>query len=304
MHEINNGNMDQRIGPGKYSSEFLEINNTFNGMLDQIQQLKIDVYEQQLERQKIQLQHLQLQINPLCDIEMPQETGLELLAWVRENAPGTVSALLTCHASFQYAQRAIALGCSDYLLKPVIKRELGAFVQKAVSSIAKKSETERYVRLGQNWVGNSDSMIRSFWEDICSYAVSPNRRSVENTLATRQIGFSAEMKVIPILVQVREWKEGLSVRDAKRMEFALKNSAAELILQGEGSGVAFGRKDGQIILLRYLNSDSMCTVQDINQLCTELIAIANSYLVCDLCCFFANAVHIYELGDAVAELDI
>ncbi len=40
------------------------VNHTFNGMMEQIQELRIHVYEEQLNKQKAELQHLQLQINP------------------------------------------------------------------------------------------------------------------------------------------------------------------------------------------------------------------------------------------------
>ena len=42
----------------------------------------------------------------LCDIEMPQSSGLELLAWCKDNAPETETIILTCHAQFSYAQTA------------------------------------------------------------------------------------------------------------------------------------------------------------------------------------------------------
>ncbi|MFD1903234.1 response regulator [Paenibacillus rhizoplanae] len=60
----------------------------------------------------------------ICDIEMPGRSGLELLAWVKQSAPGTLTIMLTCHADFEYAQRAIYHGAFHYLLKPVDYEEL------------------------------------------------------------------------------------------------------------------------------------------------------------------------------------
>jgi Response regulator containing CheY-like receiver domain and AraC-type DNA-binding domain len=74
----------------------------------------------------------------ICDIEMPQGNGLELLAWVSENYSSTKSILLTCHSDFQYAKEAIHLGSLEYLLKPVIFSELKDVVRKAISIIAKE----------------------------------------------------------------------------------------------------------------------------------------------------------------------
>lgn len=44
--------------------EFLNINETFNTMADNIHQLKIEKYEAELRRQKMELRNLQLQIRP------------------------------------------------------------------------------------------------------------------------------------------------------------------------------------------------------------------------------------------------
>ncbi|OKP80755.1 two-component sensor histidine kinase [Paenibacillus helianthi] len=64
MNRINKGFVNVRIGNNNTSDEFLLVNQTFDRMMSQIEELKINVYEEQLSKQKAELQHLQLQINP------------------------------------------------------------------------------------------------------------------------------------------------------------------------------------------------------------------------------------------------
>lgn len=64
MKRIRDGNLDLRIQPFRTSDEFQLVNDTFNNMMSQIQELRIHVYEEQMSKQKAELQHLQLQINP------------------------------------------------------------------------------------------------------------------------------------------------------------------------------------------------------------------------------------------------
>ncbi len=64
MKRIGEGSMGTRIEPFRTSDEFGAVNRHFNEMIEQIQELKISVYEEQLSKQKAELQHLQLQINP------------------------------------------------------------------------------------------------------------------------------------------------------------------------------------------------------------------------------------------------
>ncbi|HHV11663.1 MAG TPA: response regulator [Clostridiales bacterium] len=55
----------------------------------------------------------------LSDIEMPEESGIRLLEWVREKGYDTECIFLTCHDEFKYAQKALKLEGFDYLLKPI-----------------------------------------------------------------------------------------------------------------------------------------------------------------------------------------
>lgn len=61
---IENGNLDYRIENHNFSNEFLLVNEAFNSMVSQIKQLKIEVYEEQIQKQKSELEYLQMQIRP------------------------------------------------------------------------------------------------------------------------------------------------------------------------------------------------------------------------------------------------
>ncbi len=64
LRKLENGEKDYRIGKHKYAMEFLHINQSFNDMANQIENLKIENLEQELLKNKIELQNLQLQIRP------------------------------------------------------------------------------------------------------------------------------------------------------------------------------------------------------------------------------------------------
>jgi len=64
MNRIQQGNLDTQIKQFPTSMEFKTVNETFNNMIEQIKNLRINVYEEQLNKQKAELQHLQLQIKP------------------------------------------------------------------------------------------------------------------------------------------------------------------------------------------------------------------------------------------------
>lgn len=60
----------------------------------------------------------------LCDIEMPGESGLSLVEFVKENYPASECIMVTCHADFNYIKKAMKCKVFDYILKPIDYEEL------------------------------------------------------------------------------------------------------------------------------------------------------------------------------------
>ena len=60
----------------------------------------------------------------VTDIEMPMGSGLSLLRWIRDEKIEIACIFQTCHESFAFAREALALGSSDYLVKPVRETEI------------------------------------------------------------------------------------------------------------------------------------------------------------------------------------
>jgi len=88
----------------------------------------------------------------LCDIEMPQRSGLELYEWVCAKYPDIDCIFITGHANFQYAQQALRLGSIDYLLKPVPYPELERCLQNAIYRISERKREERILQYGEGWM--------------------------------------------------------------------------------------------------------------------------------------------------------
>ncbi|MCR2803826.1 sensor histidine kinase [Paenibacillus soyae] len=64
MRRLGEGNLHAKLEVSTVPDEFQLVNQTFNQMISQIEELKINVYEEQLSKQRAELKHLQLQINP------------------------------------------------------------------------------------------------------------------------------------------------------------------------------------------------------------------------------------------------
>lgn len=64
MKSLGDGNLEVRLQSNNACEEFKTLNKTFDNMIEQIQSLKIDIYEERVQSQKAELQYLKLQVNP------------------------------------------------------------------------------------------------------------------------------------------------------------------------------------------------------------------------------------------------
>ncbi|MBS1317055.1 MAG: response regulator [Lachnospiraceae bacterium] len=71
----------------------------------------------------------------ICDIEMPNGTGLDLARWLSEHHPDILILFLTCHSDFSFAKEAISYHAFAYLLKPFDTEEIRQSITDAIRQI-------------------------------------------------------------------------------------------------------------------------------------------------------------------------
>ena len=84
----------------------------------------------------------------LTDIEMPDETGLDLIKWINEQHPDILRIMLTSHADFSYAQESIKLGCFDYIIQPAPYDEIENSLRKAIKKIKLNRQESSSIPMG------------------------------------------------------------------------------------------------------------------------------------------------------------
>src|SRR6218665_1988570 len=68
----------------------------------------------------------------ICDVNLPDADGFQVLEWVVANKPETAVILLTGYGTIESAVELIRIGAFDYLTKPVIDDELNLAIQRAM----------------------------------------------------------------------------------------------------------------------------------------------------------------------------
>lgn len=96
----------------------------------------------------------------ITDIKMPFMDGLQLSKIVRERMPWVKIIILSGHDEFEYAQQAIKLGVTDYLLKPITAQNFQAALQKLAAQLAREKEEHEKLKKLQAQVEENRATLR------------------------------------------------------------------------------------------------------------------------------------------------
>ena len=93
----------------------------------------------------------------IADIQMPDLDGLTFIERAKALRQGkrTQFILLSGYAEFSYAERAISLGVSDYLLKPLANEALARAMKRLWDSWRKRPDVRRLPHPESGWPGPS-----------------------------------------------------------------------------------------------------------------------------------------------------
>ncbi|MCM1027365.1 MAG: AraC family transcriptional regulator [Roseburia sp.] len=123
----------------------------------------------------------------LCDIEMPDESGLELIAWVNEHAPDTECIILSCHDEFDFARQAVQLRCQDYILKPVRYEFLTEVLARTMRIVAEKHRQSTLEGYGKIYIENIAQTRKEESADVVDQVVEYIEQHLSEELGVRQL---------------------------------------------------------------------------------------------------------------------
>lgn len=242
----------------------------------------------------------------ICDIEMPEGNGLELLTWVREESPFTESIFLTCHADFEYAKKAIQLGSLDYMLKPARFDELQAVVEKAINKIKTVKEfddyKEKYEHYLQLWSLYEPLLIERFWLDLLSEKIAADPNEIREILDEKKIPYKESLQFLPILISIQRWHNELNPQDEKIMEFAIRDVAGSLLIKGDQQAQVIQIRKGILVAILPIGDQAITCLELIKKDCQAYIDFCRQDLYCDLSCYIGELVAIHNMPTMIDSL--
>lgn len=196
----------------------------------------------------------------ITDIKMPFMDGLQLSKILRERMPWLKIVILSGHDEFNFAQSAVKLGVSEYLLKPITAVEIHQVLQRIAAQLDQEQAEREKLKQLQNQIQDNLTLQR---ERLLFQLVVGGVSSTEAIEQCQQLGLNiiapyylvlllkvkAETAVPPLeyndYQQIRAHVAGLA--RAYTGAFLTQKSAEELLLIMTGDDLERLRQDGAFL---------------------------------------------------------
>ncbi|MFP4975906.1 response regulator [Paenibacillus sp. CN-4] len=249
------------------------------------------------------LEHHQVQIL-ISDIEMPQGSGLELLAWIREHNYSVQAIFLTNYADFNYAQKAIELQSFEYFLKPIEFDKLMLIIQKAIVRVKEQQSNEQAIRSGYFWHKNQSKNLEHFWRRLVSGSVSSplKQADIEHAIQEQNLSYRMNDRIQPVLFNVFPHNGSMGTVEKNLFDFALLNVLYELLQHPAYTveSILEIRDYNWIAILKWKEHAGDTTVLEAAG--GSFIQKAVPYLKCDTCCNIGLSGELHQAGRILKQL--
>lgn len=160
----------------------------------------------------------------MTDIEMPGESGIDLVAWVHEENKDIECIFMSSHADFEYARRALQTGSCEYVLLPCPNEEIEAILEKAVLRLNGRREKDKMYEYGK--VVTEDVWLEKMLLKH-SIETEQNKESIDRLVHIG--GIKSNACGYLIYMKLQESDEKLERWDQTLMEFIIGNISLELM---------------------------------------------------------------------------
>lgn len=186
----------------------------------------------------------------ITDIGMPKMNGLEMLEKFNEVNPLFRAVILSCHNEFSYAQQAMKLKVSDYILKESLDVEQLQRILKTISAdlSQEKSRAAEVLRYKQKETLNRSALKEKFLKDTL-YQMSWSKEAWLDQAQRNGINLEAKYYV-PVVISVDRLLEASRSRKMNdyTIAFAVENVFQE-ILESMHRSVIFRHSGNELVVL-------------------------------------------------------
>lgn len=235
----------------------------------------------------------------LCDIEMPNGSGLELFEWACENYPNIKFIFLTAHADFAYAQQALKLGGFDYLVQPAPYELIESTLQRALLQLQKEQKQQQVLVYG-NYVSKHE---KELLDVILREYLSGRQKHVDTViqyLKTLSIDMKPEEKSWMVCIQLLERNKLLERFDRELLCFVIENVFME-IMEDYSRRLLFCAVNEETYVGIFYGT-SVWNQEDMCQKLTHFVILAKEKLHLAVACYVGRETRLTQLPDCLKQI--
>lgn len=230
----------------------------------------------------------------LCDIEMPEESGLELFKWVRAQNYTTRCIFLTAHAKFSYAQEAMHLGAFDYIIQPAPYSEISRVVARAVKEVQAGRDRNELTQMGLAFNEQASAIVA---QAIRAYLGRQHNERDVNTLQRLGKFPRLDRDGYLVLIHILRWEPTADHWEKQVLAVALNNFAAETFeVHNEMSPISSIDEHTYAMILQNTAGEEM----DLEGIMRQLMyigSVAQQYLRCSMAFYLDDKLPVPEMPD-------
>ncbi len=236
----------------------------------------------------------------LCDIEMPMESGLGLVSWIREQNYETRCIFLTAHAKFSYAQEAIKLGGFDYIIQPAPYSEIRRVVQNAIDDVKASAKKDELYSMGKVF-RDQEPCIRA--------------NVLRNFLmgSQNQLDFQAleKLKSLPardkngylILIQILRWQIATDKWEGTLLAVAFGNIINELFEEYNQIAVVAYMSDNIFsLVLQNQDDGDVLNIEILSRQMIYLNSVCEQYIKCSIASYVGGPMPVRNMVELWPQL--
>ncbi|MCM3129424.1 response regulator [Paenibacillus provencensis] len=238
----------------------------------------------------------------ICDIEMPQGSGLELLAWIREENYAVQTIFLTNYADFNYAQKAIELQSFDYFLKPIAFDKLTLILSKAIYKVREQRRNEAAIKEGLLWQKNQRKMVEHFWRQLSTEKKNaPSTASLAEAIIEQNLPYQLSDLFLPLLISIYAYDQSLGKEDKDLFNYALHNVLTELFHHPSFAveSMIEVKDNHYFVILRWTSAEEAALIESAS---ASFIQKANRFLKSDASCCIGITSSLSQLYQGIQNL--
>ncbi len=166
----------------------------------------------------------------LADIKMPKMDGLQFIGNIRKDSPETACVIISGYDTFEYAQKAITLGVSSYLLKPVKDSELETVLDTIAGNLSEsKKILDNNIKTQMRTRRYLEHARRNFILELVQERL-PGKSILDETLSELGIRLHNGLLMV-VLIYIDNYEElckNISNKELELFKFSIQNIACEI----------------------------------------------------------------------------